>query len=257
MDSKKLSYDKRVSEDLSRDFAYLNRFDVLRLKEGEQVGIPGEGKEAALVVFEGIANIRDGKTTYPIRRKDLFEDPAQALYHPRLLEGSVEAATDLHLGIIYGTQEGPENSHPELINEPKEIEVGRDNWQRTVRLIVPPNGFSKGLVIGETVNPAGNWSGTPSHRHDRSSGVESVHEELYYFLGQRPGAWGIQRNYNENGVEKLIKLGDNMITLTPSGYHQIVAGPGHPLYYLFCIGGEDNALRANKDEAQTFVEDKK
>ena len=109
--------------------------------------------------------------------------------------------------------------------------------------------------MGETVNPPGNWSGTPPHKHEVNDlPEESLHEELYYFKTDKPQGWGIQRTYSPSrGLNKLINLENNTITVMPYGYHQIVAGPGYTLYYLFFLAGKGNDLCPYEDPQHNWI----
>jgi 5-deoxy-glucuronate isomerase len=126
-----------------------------------------------------------------------------------------------------------------------------------VRTVIPPKGFSKNLILGETLNPPGNWSGTPPHRHEVNNlPQESLHEELYYFRTNKPESWGIQRSYSpQRGINEFIPIENHTITLIPNGYHQIVAGPGYWLYYLFFLAGVGNNLCGAPDPEHKWILD--
>ena len=73
---------------------------------------------------------------------------------------------------------------PALLGGPAVVakQVGRDNWQRTVYSALAENVPAERLLAGETLNPPGNWSSYPPHKHDRSNPPnEAVLEEIYFF----------------------------------------------------------------------------
>jgi 5-deoxy-glucuronate isomerase len=122
-------------------------------------------------------------------------------------------------------------------------------------MIIGPDSPSVNMLVGETINPPGNWSGTPPHKHegDKLQG-ESLHEELYYFRTDKPQGWGIERFYSpEKGINELIYLKENIVTFMPWGYHQIVAGPGYTLYYLFFLAGEGKNLSTFEDKEHCWI----
>ena len=60
--------------------------------------------------------------------------------------------------------------------------AGTGNWSRTIRTILGPDDDAGRLLVGETINPPGNWSSYPPHKHDRHAPPDEVAlEELYYY----------------------------------------------------------------------------
>ena len=61
-------------------------------------------------------------------------------------------------------------------------QVGEGNWARQVRTILGPEHAAGRLLVGETINPPGNWSSYPPHKHDEHNPPHEVQlEEVYYF----------------------------------------------------------------------------
>ena len=53
------------------------------------------------------------------------------------------------------------------------------------------------MIVGETINPPGNWSSYPPHKHDRLvPGVEVPLEEVYHYRFSPAGGFAIQRVYD-------------------------------------------------------------
>jgi 5-deoxy-glucuronate isomerase len=89
------------------------------------------------------------------------------------------------------------------------------------------------LIAVELLTPAGNWSSYPPHKHDHSSSVEAVLEEIYYFETQ---GLAYQRVYGSTDL--LVEVGSGDVVLVPHGYHgPSMAAPGYDLYYLNVLAG--------------------
>ena len=66
---------------------------------------------------------------------------------------------------------------------------GEANWQRFVTLATIPECGARKLIVGETINPPGNWSSYPPHKHDTLvPEVEVPMEEVYHYRFSPPGA---------------------------------------------------------------------
>jgi 5-deoxy-glucuronate isomerase len=234
---------------------FIKEFRILKVGEGQRYDHFSEKSEIGLVVLTGGGNIKfKGKTFKIGGRKDVFNGLPKAFYFPPE-NGFQVCGGPLEVAICETLAE--KRGEFKVISESDIIvnKVGKENWEREVRLIIPPRSFSQNLIIGETLNPSGNWSGTPAHKHEIDNlPLESLHEELYFFKTQKPQGWGIQRIYSDSEkVNELIFIEDNTVTLMPFGYHQVVAGPGHNLYYLFFLSGKGNNLCGNVDEGKNLI----
>ena len=75
-------------------------------------------------------------------------------------------------------------------------QVGRDNWQRTVYSALAEDVPAQRLLAGETLNPPGNWSSYPPHKHDRlNPPQEAVLEEVYFFRIKPAQGFGLMWTY--------------------------------------------------------------
>lgn len=236
-------------------FRFIEEFGILKLGKGETHQHSSEDCEVGIMVLSGKCSIEIGGELFHVgNRKDVFSGLPQAIYIPpgysfRISGGPLEAA-------ICQTKAEKRGEYRIISeSEVKVNQVGRGNWAREVRLVIPPRGFSENIIMGETINPPGNWSGTPPHKHEVNNlPEESLHEELYYFKTDKPQGWGIQRTYSPSrGLNELIYLEDNTITFMPWGYHQVVAGPGYTLYYLFFLAGKGNDLCGYEDPQHNWV----
>ena len=124
-------------------------------------------------------------------------------------------------------------------------------WRRNVTPLISPKDASSNLVVGETYNPPGFWSGTPPHLHDREKPQlgESSHEEVYYHRfnwrkGPRDqiGPYGVQLLMDGKRLMKAFLIGDKSIFAIPGGSHPVVASPVSELLYLWGLAGRGGTV---------------
>jgi len=124
-------------------------------------------------------------------------------------------------------------------------------WRRNVTPLISPKDASSNLVVGETYNPPGFWSGTPPHLHDREKPQlgESSHEEVYYHRfnwrkGPRDqiGPYGVQLLMAGKRLMKAFLIEDKSIFAIPGGSHPVVASPVSELIYLWGLAGRGGTV---------------
>jgi len=237
---------------------YIDGFSLVRLDGENSHSFNTRGCEVGISILSGMCDITvDGQTFNKIgSRENVFAGVPTGVYVPRdsnLTLGGGRATVAVCRGKC-AIKFRPAVITPNLV---RVMTVGRDNWQREVRILIGPDGPSENLILGETLNPPGNWSGTPPHRHEHANlPKESLHEELYYFKTEKPQGWGIQRLYSpERGTNDLLYLQDGTVTFMPRGYHQIVAAPGYHLYYLFFLSGEGKELIGHEDPDHCWIKE--
>ncbi len=235
---------------LPESLGFISGFGVLSFKNSAEYHIESGDNEIGLVMLEGSCDIRINGEEYRNigTRENVFSGSPAGVYIPvdsKVLINSRNALIGVCKSKCSKKTE-PAVIYPEKV---KIMEVGKDNWKREVRIIIGTESPSVNLIVGETINPSGNWSGTPPHKHEvKNPAKQSRHEELYYFKTDKPEGWGIERLYSpERGVNELIYLEENTVTFMPWGYHQIVAAPGYTLYYLFFLAGEGKELIGYED----------
>jgi 5-deoxy-glucuronate isomerase len=237
--------------------SYIQEFGVLCLS-GEDIFAEHTGsREALLHLIEGGCAIEvDGRPLAELDgRNSPFSGRPSAVYLPPQTHFRIQALHGRHaeLTISYAAADGGEPAVIRPDNTPGN-EVGQDNWQRHVTMIASPDFPSQRLILGETVNPSGNWSGVPTHKHDTyQPGQESVHEELYYFRSDHSGAWGIERIYDKNGLDELVLLQDRVVVIMPRGYHTLTAAPGSTLFYAFVMAGPEKQIITWLDPDQAWI----
>ena len=124
-------------------------------------------------------------------------------------------------------------------------------WRRNVTPLISPKDASSNLVVGETYNPPGFWSGTPPHLHDsvKPRLGESSHEEVYYHrfnwrkeTRDQIGPYGVQLLMDGRKLMKAFLIGDKSLFAIPGGSHPVVASPVSGLIYLWGLAGRGGAL---------------
>jgi len=134
--------------------------------------------------------------------------------------------------------------------------VGVGNWRRDVYTAIGENFPCDRFLIGETVNPPGNWSSFPPHKHDVARPPdEAVLEEVYFYRMKPANGFALQRLYTGatspgEPYDVAVTLRDGDAVILPKGYHPVVAAPGYQVYYLWCLVGEERAYGAWADDPE-------
>lgn len=231
---------------------------ILRLFRGENYRESLSGKEAALVVLGGKGTVVAGGQKFdPVgERVDVFSGPACGLYLPPENTFEIIAETDELEAAICRAPSG-RTGRPVLVrpDQVKRKVVGRDNWQREVFDIIDASIEAEKLVVGETINPPGNWSSYPPHKHDIDNPpVESDQEEVYFFRFNPRGGWGFIRLYTgDRRIDEAYALEENDTVLIPEGYHPVASAGGYRTYYLWILAGEKRVLAPNDDPGHAWV----
>jgi len=229
------------------------------LARGE-VALDTEGSEALLVVIEAPAGAVvgvDGQEFALPARTSVFAEEPSAVYAPpgSALRVSGAAIAGIFLARV-DEGAGAPGAYAILPGEVESVERGRDNFSRRVRDILPASRPAVRLLAGETLNPPGNWSSSPPHKHDRDlPGEEAQLEEIYLFRVDPPQGFGLQLSYsNDPPQEAAFPVRDLDTVAIPAGYHPVVAAPGYGLYYLWCLAGHGRELLWNPDPAHAWVD---
>ncbi len=232
--------------------------EVLRLEQGEKWQGSSNGDEVALVPFSGKCSVEINGTESANwqgvgGRADIFSGSPYAVYIPRRSEFMVTADTKLELVIAKAPCDADRS--PSLVKpeDVKVISAGVANWRRDVRLVIAPGSpVSQRMIIGETINPPGNWSGIPPHKHDEITGVENILEEFYLFKVKPAGGYGVQLGYKEGNEESFV-IHDGDVYLMENGYHPTVSSPGTTLGYFWVLSGDDKAYNITIDPRFDWV----
>jgi len=230
-------------------------FSLLLLSQGG-FELAKLGEERVLLLMRGRCQVRVGDQRFgPLARSNIFEERATAVYVPTDSPCHVEADRETEIAVISAPAEM--RSQPKLVL-PADIvvrRVGMSNWFREVHDIVGSRINAQRLLVGETFNPPGNWSGFPPHRHERNDPPqESSQEEIYHFRLNPPSGFGLQLIYTDDGeVDEPIVVRNSDTVVIPRGYHPVVAAPGYSLYYLWALAGESRQLFTHEDPAHSWI----
>lgn len=214
-------------------------FGILTLGGEQTVECSTGEDEVVLTVLYGSVEVKVGDKVFLSVgvRKNVFEGKPAAIYIPAKHTYSVRSEQGEKAEVAISSAKCLASSEPSYVS-PDDLESfwrGKDNWSRLVTMINVP---STNLIVGEVFNPAGNWSGTPPHKHDLDiHDQETIQEEIYHFRFSKPKGFGIMRLYEETGMEQLYTFYDGDTVRMPTGYHQVVAGPGYDLWYIFVLAG--------------------
>ncbi len=230
--------------------------DLAELAPGEALETRSE-RELVVVVLSGVVEVTvDDRPLGPAGgRGSVFEGPGHAVYAPPGSRLHLLAVGPVELALASVSLEGRTPAAARIIApaDQRIAEVGRGNWGRSVRTILGPEHAAGRILIGETINPPGNWSSYPPHKHDVQDPPREVRlEEVYLFRVDPKGGFGVQLRYDPAGSEAFA-VRDNDVAVIRSGYHPVVAAPGYALYYLWIMAGEGRAMIPHLDPAHAWV----
>jgi len=231
--------------------------DIFRGEKGDSYSFNSEDYEIGLIILTGKLNVTVDDIKYDNlgARRNVFDGNAYALYIPNNKEVKLEALENVEV-VICKTRVKTEED-VKLI-KPEEViirDVGVHNWRRDVKDIIDRRIKAKRLLIGETINPPGNWSSYPPHKHDTNNYPEEVKmEEVYFYKVNPPNGFGLQRVYTpERDIDNVYLIEDNSLLLINRGYHPVVSAPGYQLYYLWILAGDIRESIINDDPNHKWI----
>jgi 5-deoxy-D-glucuronate isomerase len=209
--------------------------------DSEMVFIPMEGHFELVTGDITFSGGRDGLFTHQPERSN-----AQALYIPPGQDVRLQGEGEM----IYYSAPASSGRPPAQIraDQGEMLRSGAAFWRRDVLVLVSPDKVSKNLTCGETYSPAGHWSGTPLHVHDKNDPQhgQSDHEEIYYHrfrLQSRDpfGPYGIQMLFNGSDLDESYIIRDRSVIAIPGVSHPVVSGPMSDHIYTFGLGGREGS----------------
>ncbi len=235
-------------------------FARVQLPLGERYAGSTTTRECVIDIFSGTAavTVTSGGKKQEFKkvggRADVFSGPPAMIYIPSNSTYEIQSeGGQLDAGIFSAPAQSA--TQPALLNGPAVVtrEVGRDNWRRIVHTALGENVPAERLLAGETLNPPGNWSSYPPHKHDRSNPPkEAVLEEIYFFRLKPAGGYGFIWTYtapdDPAGFSNVFVVEDGDTVLLPKGYHPVVAAPGYELHYTWVLAGEERRYGAWADD---------
>jgi 5-deoxy-glucuronate isomerase len=232
--------------------------DLLFLRPGETYSEDTKNNEVVLIPLKGCVEVTvDNNLQYVLSRKDVFSENGSGLYVPINSHIDYEVTDHLELAICRAKSEQKKNVRYISTLNVKEKSVGKDCWKRKVVDIIDGNIDTQRLVVGETYNEPGSWSSFPPHKHDTYiPGIEAKMEEIYLFIVDPPGGFGMQRLYSDqDGFDISICVESYDAVAIPRGYHPVVSIPGYNLYYLWFLAGTERTLMPNTDPRFKWILD--
>lgn len=224
--------------------------------DADPVRVELGAREGVLVKLAGPEGaVRVGGQTFTLpARGSVFTDPPSAVYAP---PGAVLEADGPLLAGLYMAAAEPDGAPDAYAVQPGQVATaarGKGNFAREVRDIVPASLPGKRLLVGETLNPPGNWSSSPPHKHDRDAPPDEARlEEVYLFRIEPDQGFGLQLSY-DGSDERAFTVRDLDVAAIPAGYHPVVAAPGYRLYYLWGLAGTGRELRWVPDPDHAWVD---
>ena len=188
-------------------------------------------------------------------RADVFSGKPTMVYLPRNTEYRVVAESSM---LEIGVSKAPsESDYPPFLVKPEDVvekSVGAWNWRRKVYTSIGDNVRAQRLIVGETLNPPGNWSSWPPHKHDVKSLNEAQLEEVYFFKIKPSHGFGLQRIYttpdDKDPFDEVYIVKNNNTIVIPRGYHPVVAAPGYTLYYLWILASHERRYVASSTDPE-------
>lgn len=235
-------------------------FGLLRLTSGEWSGGTGDC-EHGLDIYSGVialeADTPNGKLLRERLggRRDAFDGLPTMIYLPpgtsyriKVIKGPAEIAVFSAAAPGFKADAaiiGPEDT--------VKASVGKDNWRREVYTSIGDSVQAAKLLLGETINPAGNWSSSPPHKHDTLNPPgEAPLEEIYYFQVSPAQGYGIIRVYTQledpSPLNEIYVVENGDTVVIPRGYHPVAAAPGYVLHYTWVLAGEVRKYGAWSDD---------
>ena len=229
------------------DQTELINLELIDLRTTESWESASELEVVAVILSGQVDASIDGRDLGPAGgRRSVFEGPGHAVYSPPDAMMRITARGGTAELALVSVQPGKSIPGTARVIRPEDqriASVGQENWSRSVRTMLGPEHAASRLLLGETVNPPGNWSSYPPHKHDVQALPSEVRlEEVYLFKVDPPEGFGVQVRYDEDGNEEAFLVRDGEAAVIASGYHPVVAAPGYALYYLWAMAGEGREL---------------
>ncbi|VXC43425.1 5-deoxy-glucuronate isomerase [Bacillus sp. 349Y] len=261
----KASDQKGYQDIFGEDYEHLEflSFGKLQLDEGEEFSGQTGDYEHALVLLTGKASVgADGEEWTGLGgRSSVFEGQATTVYVPIQSSFSVKAESDVKIAVC---KVKAENKFAPFVVGPDQVTVhkrGEKQWNRTVYDILADNADGKvdRIVLGETINDEGQWSGYPPHKHDGEFAPEEPNlEEIYHYQVDPEQGFGVQHHYTKDGsidTAYPIRHGDSFAI--DVGYHPVGSAGGYRVYYLWFMAGETGRkLNPYEDPDHKWLHDK-
>ena len=228
----------------------------LLLETGQSARYQSPNEETVIVLQEGAGDWSVGGRRWDISRDGVFTERATALYLPAGAELRVTATVRMEAILVSTPAPSRAGAEPVLVR-PADVRVnarGKGHYTREVHDLFVDDPYAARLMVGETFNPAGNWSSYPPHKHDGADGEPRL-EEVYHFRIAPPHGFAHQSLYTAAGECVTHQVRDGDAVLLPYGYHPVSAPPGYRVYYLWALAGDERHLVPYEDPQHRWIHD--
>lgn len=233
--------------------------EVLTLAPGENVTVEQGERECIVVPLAGSVSVSvaadAGATDYPLAGRPSPWGVTDVLYLPVNTRATITSSGGARIALPWAVATV---THPVqyLPADAVSSELrGAGICSRQVNNFGTPTALQTDRLIAcEVMQPGGNWSSYPPHKHDVDGEAETQLEEIYYYeVAPSPAGtdgFALQRVYGsvagDIDVTEEVRTGD--VVTIPFGYHgPTVAAPGHDLYYLNVMAGPRTALHPDRE----------
>jgi 5-deoxy-glucuronate isomerase len=218
-------------------------------------GVTGEQELVATLLSGTVTLEVDGQTPRQVARQaDMFASgPSYICLPPQTSYRLATASPMAELFLFHAPTDAGAGVHIIRPEDAPSRVIGASNWARTVWPGTGAGATTTRLLVGETINPPGNWSSYPPHKHDTDDPPrEMLMEEVYVFAVKPAGGFGIQRIYERragpDALDETIVVEDGDTVIIPRGYHPVVAAPGYQLGYVWALCGHGRVYGAWSDD---------
>jgi 5-deoxy-glucuronate isomerase len=203
-------------------------FGLLELNTEEKF-VDRQHKERAFLLISGTLELEWDGGKAIVERGSVFDEAPSCLHVPSGISVTMRGCKPNTEVTVHRT-DNDQSFSPKLFRpqdcQIRQVGVGtvKEMATRTVRTVFDKsNRPQSNLVLGETINLPGRWSGYPPHYHPQP--------EIYLYKFNLENGFG----YAELGDE-VYKVKNNDVTLMTDGIsHPQVAAPGYAMYYLWVI----------------------
>jgi 5-deoxy-glucuronate isomerase len=228
----------------------------LVLDAGQSASYHHADEETVVVLQEGAGEFAAGASSWNVSRTGVFSERATALFLPAGAKLRVTATRGMEAILISTPSPARAGAEPVLVR-PADVRVnarGKGHYAREVHDLFVDDPYAARLMVGETFNPAGNWSSYPPHKHDGADGEPRL-EEVYHFRITPISGFAHQSLYTTAGECVTHQVKDGDAVLLPYGYHPVSAPPGYRVYYLWALAGDERRLVPFEDPQHRWVHD--
>lgn len=201
---------------------------VLKLKKAEAYTVGEAGKEVAVLLITGRAQVVWSGCRQIMARRSEFDENPWCLHVPKGVQVEIRADEDSELVIQRAENDREFAARLYAPQDCRSDVFGEGEWNGTARRIVRTvfdygNAPYSNMVIGEVITWPGKWSSYPPHHHPQP--------EVYYYRFNHPQGFGLCLN-----GEQPYKTTHNSYAAIEGGQvHPQTSAPGYAMYYCWMI----------------------